>query len=483
MAWTKDRTRKTMTWLDCYGLYREAGVNQFKTQEALDGNSEFVLTAQEDMEAGVDAAAAENAAATKYAGDVLMAIGGVVLAAASETVAGAVIGALLLAVGAILSFFADMFQIECDKYHCGGYDRNTNTRRKIYRAHVRSLVGVYIPDSAEYSPTESCYCDHKLHHCRIVQYMHDGLVMRGQNWDHVEGAPSESGEVRGANALVTSGGSKNCHEYWRNRDDSKPLDKNGGDLEIGNKEEPWKGSENSYYYRAWKVRSILKWITGPTDGFRKGGERDENILCRSLECMEEVLEETSSASGDSRFNQRRRRGSRWYASIVWMQRDIWEMGQFLVSSARTPEEGWTKFGQLLQNAGCGEKTLDTVREMAAGKVYSPEELPFPWTPLFARINFMQIRSILITMKPHFPWIREKKPQGGEPVGEEARERSSVLAPMFVPMREPMIFRLGMKPIPAKLGSRGPGVGTIALGTGAALLGAYAIYKLMAPSEE
>jgi len=48
-------------------------------------------------------------------------------------------------------------------------------------------------------------------------------------------------------------------------------------------------------------------------------------------------------------NQKRRRGSRWYASIVWMMRDIWEMGQFMISEARTPAEGWQKFGHVLQD--------------------------------------------------------------------------------------------------------------------------------------
>jgi hypothetical protein len=317
--------------------------------------------------------------------------------------------------------------------------------------------------------------------------MHDGLIMRGQDWDRVDEIPSESGEVRGANALVLSGGSKGCHEYWRQHDDAKPLDKNGKDIPIGGgdngrlpSQEPWKNAENSYYYRGWKVRSILEWITGPTDGFHKG-DRSENILCRTMECMEEVIENTSSANGDSGFNQKRRRGSRWYSSIVWMQRDIWEMAQNLIENARTPAEGWTKFGQILQEAGCHSKTLDVIRDMAAGKTYTPEELPFPWTPLFERISFWQMREILILMKPHFPWGYKKAPSGGEPTGE-ARERSAVLAPMLMQVREPMIFRYGLKPVPAKLGSRGPGLGTIALGTGAALIGAYASYKLMAPSE-
>jgi hypothetical protein len=483
MAWTKERTRKTMTWLDCYGLYREAGVNQFMTQELVDGDSEFVLVAQQDMEAGADAARASQVATTEYVGDALMAIGLAVVGVTGASGWGAIVGAVIAAVGAIVKWLVTLFFVECDKYHCGGYKRNTTTRRKTYRAHVRSLVGVYVPDSWEYRSEKNCYCNHKSHHCRFVQYMHDGLIIRGQDWDHVEGAPSESGEVRGANALVTGGGSKNCHEHWRKHDKARPLNESGGEIPVGKeKKKPWECAENSYYYRAWKVRSILKWITGPSDGYHKG-DRSENILCRTMECMEETLEKTSSAGNDSAFNQKRRRGSRWYASIVWMQRDIWELGQHLVSSGKTPAEGWTRLGSYFQESGCSEKALDTIREMAAGKVYTPEELPFPWTPLFAHIDFWQMRKILIAMKPAFPWIRDKKPEGGEPYGEEARERSAVLAPMLIPVREPIMFRIGMKPIPAKLGSTGPGWGTIALGTSATLIGAYAIYKLMAPSEE
>ena len=475
MAWEQDRTRKTMTWLDCYGLYREAGINQFKTQESLDGNSEFVLVAQQDMEAGTDAARAENVAATQYAGEVLMGVGAIVLAAGSETIVGAVIGALLVAVGAILSFFADMFHIECDKYHCGGYDRNTNTREKVYRAHIRSLIGIYVPDSYEYNAEDNCYCSHKSHHCRFVQYMHDGLIMRGQNWDAIEEAPAESGEVRGANGAVLSGGTKGCTKHWREHPDARPLDENGREIPSGNRDDQWLNPEGSYYYRAWKVRAILSWMQG-YDSIH------ENLLCRTMECMEEVFENTSSAGEDSAFNQKRRRGSRWYASIVWMMRDIWEMGQFMISEARTPAEGWQKFGHVLQDSGVNSHTLGVINEMAGGRVYTQEELPFPWTPLFARVSFWQMREILIKLKPHFPWIANEKPTGGEPVGEAAREKAAVLAPMLVPIREPMIFSRGMKPIPAKLGGTGLSWGTIALGIGAITVGAYAVYTLLAPKE-
>jgi len=226
MAWAQDRTRKTMTWLDCYGLYREAGINQYMTQESLDGNSEFVLAAQADMEAGADAARAEQVAATEYAGEVLMGIGAVVLAAGSETVAGAVVGILLLAVGAILKFFADMFYVECDKYHCTGHDRNSSATKNTYSRHVKALVGVQTEDKASWNLGRDCSCNRNKHECTFVRYMHDGLIMRGQNWDIVEAVPSESGEVRGANSIVFKDKDTlnlSCMEYWRiTREESTP---------------------------------------------------------------------------------------------------------------------------------------------------------------------------------------------------------------------------------------------------------------------
>lgn len=517
MAWVEDRTRKTMTWLDCYGLYREAGVNQFKTIDGLDSDSAFVLGAQQDMEAGADAARAERVATTQYVGDALMAIGAIVLAASSETIAGAVIGALLLAVGAILSFFADIWDVECDKYHCGGYERDSKTRRKIYRAHIRTLVGVYLPDASEYDGKGDCSCNHKSHHCRIVQYLHDGLVMRGQNWDVIEGAPSDSGEVRGVNASVTEGDTKYCTEHWRQHAAAKPLDESGNEIPVGGGvgyqqfqeqleyvrrtgdwsggptasgdlvertpenfrnpwSSPWTNPEESYYYRAWKVRAILYWMMGHDDLY-------ENILCRTMECMEETLEETSSAGNDNEFNQKRRRGSRWYSSLVWMMRDIWTMGQYLVENGETPTKGWETFGQVLRVSGVSSETEATLTEMAHGKEYAEEEVPFPWTPLFKRISFWQMRTILQNMKPHFPWIPGISPTGGEPYGEAAREKSAVLAPMLMPIREPIIFSMGMKPIPAKLGSGGIRWGVVGLGVGATVIGSYAIYKLLAPKEE
>jgi len=465
-------TTRTITWLDTYGLYREAGINQYLTQEQLDGNSEFVIAAQGDVTSAADAKRQENIAATQYVGDALMGVGLTVMAAASESVVGLVVGALVAAVGAILSFFAEWFNPECDKYHCQGYDRNTNTKKKVYRAHIRGLVGAYLPDAREVTAGGDCSCSYTrgprgMHKCTFVRYMHDGLVMRGEDWGQVAARPSDSGEVRGVNAGIRKGGTKNCTRHWYNKENAVPLRPDGRPIKAGSEKNPWENPEDTYYFRAWRVYKVLRWMQGRDDTY-------SNILCRTMECMEEVLQNTSSAGGDSSFNQKRRRGSRWYASIVWMMRDIWEAGQKL---------GWKKFGEVLDQAGCGKRTAQNFQDMASGKKYDPKELPFPWWPLFKSIPFERMIEILIVLKDYFPYEYRRLPIGPEPVGENARAQSAVLKPMLTPIREPIIFSVDMQPIPTKLGWLGPSWWVVGLGVGAAAVGGYALYKVLAPEDD
>lgn len=544
MGWLRERTRNTMTWLECYGIYREAGVNQYMTQEALDGNSEFVLSSQTDMQAGADTARAEQVAATQYAGEVLMAVGAIVLVAAGESIAGAVIGALVLAVGAILTFFADLFYVECDKYHCTGHDRNTATRINRYKEHVKAMVGVQGEDERSWDHKDDCGCDKRGHQCLFVKYMHDGLVIEGIDWDVIEGEPTTCGVIRGANAIPCKDRDTVdmlCAEFWRVKGNSTPLNPRtqkriprGGDnwpeLFVGRKYEPrpvskyakennlsartshkdvfvheakqnaelltkrysekqieemveknkirpfykemWRNKKNTYYFRAWRVQQVLYWMTG--DQFIYN-----NILCRTMKCMEEVFAYTVAVGDDSGFDQRRRRGSRWYASIVWMMRDIWRAGQHLIRQARTREEGWTQFGQILQDSGASENALNELRKMAKGQKYTPRQTPWPFWPLMQYISFTTMREILINLKPHFPYVYQKPPGLPEPQGEEARSRMLI----NVPVLEPIAFDSDMQPIPAKMSSARPGLGTIMLGLGAAAVGTYALYKLLAPAEE
>lgn len=621
-GFSRTSTQSVMTWIECYGLYREAGVNQYITIEALQGNTEFVAASQVDIETGLATTRSEKAAEIKYAGQVLVAVGSVILAALSETVAGAVIGALILAVGFILSWFAELFCPPCDKYHCTGYERNTSYRRDKYEEHVKAIVGVQ--QRKTWDRNDSCACSARDHHCRFVQYIHDGLIMRGPDWEYIESNPANSGEVRGANALTYADANNVhiiCNEYWRaykwestpivaktgnriprggvnypelrigyrhepgpphntkyavehklGRDSSiqslwKAEEESRGALlarQLGSRQaaeralegkvpfpgrrqqpsrpsrgrrglsgppgggrqqvrrpsggqkrvrvsggkqqpvrgrqqptrgrqgpsqqpgrkqdiknvpsrkpwdEPWLNGKQTYYFRAWRVQQILLWMMGNLP-------HHENILCRTMKCMEETLDNTGSVEDDSAFNQKRRRGSRWYSSIVWMMTDIWKAGQHLIAQAKTPSKGWTRFGQILKNSGCSDETLDTLREMAAGKTYGRSNTPWAFFPLMKGIEFTQMRMILMNLKPHFPYEHDA-PVLPQPHGEEAR----ATMPVVVPVLTPISFNELMQPIPAKIGSTGPGWGTIMLGLGAAAIGTYALYRVLAPAKE
>jgi len=241
---------------------------------------------------------------------------------------------------------------------------------------------------------------------------------------------------------------------------------------------PWANGEQTYYYRAWRVQKVLYWIIGKDKKYKGIEFIDSNILCRTMKCMEETIRETSSIEDDSAFNQKRRRGSRWYASIVWMMTDIFNAGQHLIAQAKTPEEGWTLFGQILKDSGCNNYTLNVLRDMAKGKKYKQDAVPWPFFPLMREVTFTQMREILMNLKPYFPY-EYKAPVVPQPEGEKAR--SSM--PIIVPVTTPISFNRMMQPIPEKLDSPGPGWGTILLGLGAAAIGTYALYKALAPAEK
>ena len=459
MGFERDQTIRTLTWLDFYGLLREAGdATPFDVQNFLDGSSDVLNGAITNMSATAGSDDAERVVQAEAAGAVITAIGGVAMVI---PVVGEILGAVLMVCGALISWLAKYFNIECDQYHCTGYDQKTETEKKYYKANQRSLVGVFIPDSWEYYAKPDCACNYNSSangpgQCTFIRYMHDGLIVDGIDYGALkQGSKTKVGRVRGANAIA-GGGNAGCTGYWRNKADSKPLDANGKDLAQGQYttvNDAYKSDKNSYYYRAWKVNRILDWM-------------QEHMLCRSMKCMQDVMLHTPDVSEENAHSQKRRRGSRWYASIVWMMKDLWEYGEKI---------GWDKTEQLMRNAGVSQEALDALRKMKRGDTFDQKDTPWVWWPLTSKLTFWQIRSILMGMKPLFPYEPKSATQ---PEGQWARERSSALKPLMLPIRTSIVYGRDMKPVPAKIGSRGPGTGTIVLGAGAAVVGAYAIYRVM-----
>jgi len=454
MGFRRKRTSATLMWLDFYGVFREVGANAFRVQEIMDAGGDEIDVAMAEMAAASEKADNEAEAITDAVGGALMGIGVAVLALAPPV--STIVGAVIAAVGAIVMFFSKLFYVECDKYHCTGYDRNTKTERKIYRRHRQSIVGVGVPGDWFFETQDNCHCEYKGHTCSFIRYMHDGLVIDGLNKQQMGVQPLKTGRVRGVNA-IGGRGNKGCTEHWRQKEDVMPLDGSGNPLKKGEyygQKDAFKSAKGTYYNRAFKVTAVLYWM-------------QERLLCRTMKCMEEVLVHTQSAEGDSSSNQKRRRGSRWYATIVWMMNDIWENGK---------ELGWDKLEELARQVGAKDSYISDLHKMRDGHVFPPDEMPFEWWPFLRHFTFWQLRDLLILMKPLMPY---KPPMAPEmPEGEGAREQVQALRPMIMPIKTNVRFLPNMQPVPVKIGSRGPGVGTYALGVGAMAVGSYALYKLI-----
>lgn len=448
----KAETTQTLTWLEFYGTLREAQYNAFKTLELLDGGGEELSLALNAMDADAGADDKENVRIAEAVGTGIAAAGAVCVLI---PVVGDILAIVLAACGALITWLAKYFVIKCDQYHCTGYDRKYEYQKKLYRAHQRNLVGVNIPDDWRTARFD-CSCDQNYNHCSFIRYMHDGMISDGIEYAVLQTSPTKVGRVRGANA-IGSGANEGCVEHWRNKAEAMPLDSKGKPLPKGEQTDPAKAhlnAQGSYYRRAWVVRQVLLWM-------------ETHILCRTMNCMEQVLLSASKTDDDSQFNQQRRRGSRWYASIVHMTQDVWQYSQKI---------GWDKLQQFLTEAGASAEAMAAFNKMKAGKTFAVEETPFEWWPLTRHLSFNQLRAILVKLKPLFPYEPPASPP--LPEGRTTRERSTAMKPLMLPIRTGIMYGRDMRPVPAKIGSRGPSTGTMVIGVGAAAVASYAIYRLV-----
>jgi len=463
VSFIHERTTKTILWLDFYGLCREACLTPYTTQQFLDGDSEMVSAAMAETALNAGAKDAKNQAITDNVGNAIMGVGAAIVGIVGETGIGAIVGIVVAAVGVLLKYLARLFYVECDKYHCGGHDQDSDYKRRKYREHQYGLVGVYLPEKRRSDAEANCSCKLRGHECSFVRYLHDGMMVDGINIGQMEDSKVKTGRVRGVNALA-SGANAGCTEYWRKHEKAKPLDEHGDELPAGNPavKKVYKNKPGTYYRRSWRVRELLAWM-------------QTKMLCRTMECMEEVLLSTTGIEGDSEFNQTRRRGSRWYSSIVWMMKDVWENGQKL---------GYERLATIAIKAGANKEALDVLREMKAKKKFDENELPWIWWPFLKHFSWWQLRAMLIDMKDEFHY--QSPIEAGRRCaieGETARKKSITTKSMVAAITTSVMFTPKMQPIPAKIGSRGPGWGILAFGGIAALIGGYTIYKVVSDKDE
>jgi hypothetical protein len=431
----KESTNRTLVWLDFYGWVREAGFTKFGAQEFMDGGSDYIQGAMAEMTAAESTDRLEARTIGRQVGDGVAAVGGVIIAAVGGTGVGAIVGAVVLAVGVVISGLTELFTVDCDEWDCPS--------PKSY--HKRTLVGINTPDPGwpvgiYVNDDGSCTYFHRR--CAMVRYMHDGVVINGIDVAHPQ-TPDGQGRIRGVNGLA-SGGSSKLNEHWRKRSETKPS------IPKGDSRRPWE-TPNTWYGRAWRVGTILGWM-------------QNNIKCRQLSCMQEVLLGTKGTMGESAFRTKRRRGSRWYASLVHMMTDVWDVGQSI---------GPTRFAEVLRSKGCG-RAADEMLAMANQKAYQPNELPFPFWPVLKHCSFDQLRVVLIAMKPMIPY----EAPVSQPMPENERVRV-VQMPALMPMemRGAAVFDPSKRmPVPVKTGSRLPRWWVWMLGAAGAGVAGVAIYK-------
>ena len=367
----RERSINTIMWLDLYSSWRLNGATVYGAIEAITSGTEVAEGSRE----GIIAAAKEGTEKGKATAD---SVANAMLAAspvvASIPVVGTIAGAVMAAIGGIMKGVLSFFTFECDEYDCAG---TTSYAR-------RALIGKNAPPAS--NPIQNNgECNYMTRYkCALARYMHDGAVVDGIDLSDPEG-PGIHGRIVGCNTLFTVGSrSEKANSYWRRNGRTSPNIVQG--IPKGNEKDPWKyypQEANSYYFRAWKVSQVLGWM-------------QEHIGCRNLVCMQDALLHTPANYGEGEFEQKRRRGSRWYASIYMMMQDLWNL-------CNNQDFGGTdRVVHHLKQVGEHEAAKALV-SLRAGKL--PKDIknnPFPWWQAFKMMSFHNLYALFKNIKDELP---------------------------------------------------------------------------------
>jgi hypothetical protein len=106
------------------------------------------------------------------------------------------------------------------------------------------------------------------------------------------------------------------------------------DIPKGNASAPWKDKGNNWYWRAWQVRCLMRWL-------------EWKMPCNVLMCVGDTMRQLYKGTlyalaGGTKYDKTKlcknrgpalkfakETGSRWYASIFYMHKDIWNLAQQL----------------------------------------------------------------------------------------------------------------------------------------------------------
>lgn len=262
-------TLRLLTILDLYGPTRRLGLEPPEALAALFEDASMLGTQAAALEASIKQGPEKaRAVADGVAGG--MGTAGAIIAAIPSPGITQLVGGIVAVAGALVSAFTRLLTWECDKYECP----------KPVSYHRRGLVGLNMPPGAiKYDDGGCFYAGNRK--CALIKYVHDGYVADAPKSDDPD---LSQGRVQGVTAR-TWGQSGSRYLYWRRHSSTPSLP----DAE-------WKK-------RSDRVTDVLVYL-------------QEHVPCRYLKCLQEVMLSTDN------FEERRRRGSRWFSSIVQLMYDF-----------------------------------------------------------------------------------------------------------------------------------------------------------------
>ena len=168
------------------------------------------------------------------------------------------------------------------------------------------------------------------------------------------------------------------HAYWTPQ------------IPKGNSDKPWLDQSDNYYWRAWRVQKMLEWL------------RDK-ATCSHLICMSAQLRDTHQTLSDTvgKLTEEgkyveppkpaasprecspyvrtplREKGSRWYASMYFLHRDIWEALTALPAD---------KALELINSVGDTE-LANAFQQWTNGQTWAAKDKPWEFYPVTRKMRF------------------------------------------------------------------------------------------------
>jgi hypothetical protein len=358
----RETDRLSLSWMENYGLARILGASIPDAIRLCEAHPEETVRLYSAL---VVARQSQPGVGQKYQAYTSL--------ASAVPVVGQLISAAGAVIGKAVGWLEEATGGECEKSYCPGSDSRA-------RAYAVSLDGGWMDGLGEMLPFG----------------MHDGLVVDGPG---AAGTSDQFGRLKGAGPLSIK--------------NDKPLSVTNvflranpfyglGSMAKGDWNKPWT-TPGTYYWRAWKVRAALLWMKNKMTcpQVRCMGYTMTTIVEAPAEAFSQVpggwFEAEQVVPGLERKNIRakhsaatdlaRRKGSRWYATVYKVHRDVGEMALGL------PREDVVAAVEATGGGGA-PKFLEALDRIKSGPPLEAKNQQWPWWYATKNLSWDRIRKLL-----------------------------------------------------------------------------------------